>query len=81
MKELQKFSTRILRKESRIFFYKEIVATNYRKSTENLIYMRRKTTRKLNVHSGFLAIPIFVVRDFSFHLIVFAKFKRFKYLL
>ena len=49
--------------------------------SENLLYViygEKKNPWKVDVHSRFLAIP-FAVRDFNFHLIVFAKFKHSKH--
>ena len=48
--------------------------------SENLVYMIiwKKNPSKVDVHSRFTAIP-FAVRDFNFHLIVFAKFKHSKH--
>ena len=47
--------------------------------SENLIYLiYEKNPSKVDVHSRFLAIP-FAVRDFNFHLIVFAKFRHSKH--
>ena len=49
--------------------------------SENLLYViygKKKNPRKVDVHSRFLAVP-FAVRDFNFHLIVFAKFKHSKH--